>query len=291
MKSNLIPRWNPIVNSINKAFSILERLAKQVKLVKKGKGRKPKQGILRYAILIALKEFDKRSLREAEVHLSRFVCGDRVDHSVIGYWENKVEMKKLICKFITIAGSMLDKVLSSLFVMIDATKFSSWNIKEVEFTLCNRVVEQTLYPIGISFLTNNVRDPVNECLPKGNKILYADAWYDDNKALGVMFKKGYVPVVCPNKMRSRGYYRKRARKIYNQPVHRLGYRQRGRGESVFGSLTNRYGNRLNTRNKSATQTRIAARVLSYQIKILIRVNNFEIMLILRHAPKSLNQKY
>lgn len=283
MKSDLIPRWNPIINSINKGFSILKRLSQQASLKKGGRGRKPKRNILNYAMLIALKEFDKRTLRGAEVHLSKLVCEERVDHSVISYWENKPEMRSLICKFIAIAGAMLNKVLSSLFVVIDATKFSSWHIEEVEFTLCNRITKGTVYPIGISFLTHNVRDPVNECLPPGNRLLYADAWYDENKAIGVMFKKGYVPVVCPNKMRSKGHFRKRARKIYNQPIHKLGYRQRGRGESPFGSLTNWQGDRLHARTTTAMQTRIAARVLGYQIRILIRANNEEIILIVRHA--------
>ncbi|RMD66612.1 hypothetical protein D6817_03755, partial [Candidatus Pacearchaeota archaeon] len=54
--------------------------------------------------------------------------------------------------------------------------------------------------------------------------------------------------------------------------NRLAYRQRGRGESLFGSLTNEYGDRIKARNTRAIETRVAARVLAYQIKLLIRVN-------------------
>ncbi len=135
----------------------------------------------------------------------------------------------------------------------------------------------------------NIRDPVNECLPSGHKIVYADAGYDDNKTIGILFKKGYVPVVCPNKNRWRGHYRKRARKIYQQPIHRRGYRQRGRGESVFSSLTNEFGDRFNSRNELSTQTRIVSRLIVYQIKLLIRSEDKIINLdglIIRYAPKT-----
>jgi len=67
--------------------------------------------------------------------------------------------------------------------------------------------------------------------------------------------------------------------------HRLGYRQRGRGESLFGSLTNQFGDRLNVRNKIAMQTRIATRIFCYQVKLLIRCKSMIYALIVRHAQK------
>lgn len=264
----------------------MKRLEKDIKILKGGRGRKPKRNLLKYAFLIALKEFDKRTLRGAEMHLSRFVFDERVDHSVIAYWEKNPKMCILISQFIAVAGAMLDKVLSTEFTFVDATKFTSWHIEEVMIHVANRIAKETVYPIGISFKTKTVSEPVNECLPKGNKILYADAGYDDNKTIGVMFKKGYVPVVCPNKNRWKGHFRRRARKVYNQPIHRLGYRQRGRGESMFGSLTNCYGDRLHARIKQAMITRISARVLCYQIKLLIRTQTGELVLIIRHAHNS-----
>ena len=101
-----------------------------------------------------------------------------------------------------------------------------------------------------------------------------------------MFKKGYVPVVCPNKNKWRGHYRKRARKIYNQPVHRFGYRQRGSGESLFGSLTNEFGDRFKACKEESMQVRILSRIVSYQIKLLIRCDDKIIsidVIIIRHA--------
>jgi hypothetical protein len=62
----------------------------------------------------------------------------------------------------------------------------------------------------------------------------------------------------------------------------LGYRQRGRGESVFGSLTNYFGDRFKTINIQVTQTRTAVRVLVYQVKLLMRLTQ-EFLGIVRHA--------
>jgi hypothetical protein len=75
--------------------------------------------------------------------------------------------------------------------------------------------------------------------------------------------------------------------LYRQLKNRLGYRQRGRGESIFGSLTNEYGDRFKAINKEGMKTRICARVLCYQVKLLMRINQ-ELFGIIRHAPSSIN---
>lgn len=284
----MLARWCNEIFDINLALSMMHRVVQGSRLVKGGRGAKPKRNVDVYALVIAMKEYDERTLWGAEEHITRFVYKERIDHSVLSYWENKKEMPKIIAKFIGVAGAMLDKCLSSLFTFVDSTKFTSWKIRETEVTVCNRVAEQTVYPVGISFQTKTVHDPVMEAVPNGQGKIKADAWYDANKALGVMYQKGYTPIVCPHKGRLDGYWRRKARKVYKLPENKLAYRQRGRGESVFGSLTNQFGDRLNVCKKTAMQTRIAARIFCYQIKILIRAKNEVIILIVRHALKSTN---
>lgn len=267
----MLPRWCNEVSCINLALSILHRLIQQIVPERKGRGRKPKRSLARYIEIIVLKEYDERTLRGAEEHLSRLVCNERVDHSVIAYWENKKEVSNLVAKIINLAGALLDKNLSSLFTFVDSTKFTSWNIKEVTVTVCNKIALQTVYPVGISFLMKSVVAPVDEAVPEGTGKIKADAWYDEKKTIKALFDKGYVPIICPNKKRYSGFYRRKARKIYKMPENKLAYKQRGRGESVFGSLTNQFGNRFNARKTKVMKTRIASRVLSYQIKLLIRV--------------------
>jgi len=260
----------------------LKRICRKSKFLEGGRGRKPKRAVEKYAFSLVLKEFDKRTLRSAEEHLTKFVFNERVDHSVLSYWENNPKMIRLLQEFVAVAGAMLDRALSSLFSFVDATKFTNWKIEETFVTVCNRIAKETVYPIGISFEKKTVREPVDECVPPGDGLLYADAGYDDNKTIGVLFNKGYTPIVCPNKSRWKGYYRKKARKLYRMPGHRHGYKQRGRGESVFGSLTNCYGDRCYAINENAMMVVTSSRVLCYQIKLLIRINE-SYWLFIRHA--------
>lgn len=278
----MIHRWDTRVEDINLILQRLREITKRLISYKKTKGRKPKHNLEDYIILIVLKEYDKKSLRGAEVRLSEEICKERVDHSVIAYWENKEEVLMAVMKIIGIAGAILNKYLSSLFAMVDSTKFTSWKIRETEIFVCNRIAAQTVYPTGISFKKKEVASPVGECVPSGNGLLYADAWFDVNKVFKVLFEKGYTPIICPNKKRSRGFYRKRGRKLYKMKEHRLGYRQRGRGESPFGSLTNCYGDRLKVKKTIVMKIRIASRVLAYQLKILLRAT-LNLLLIVRHA--------
>lgn len=284
----MLNRWCNEVFDINLALFQMRKIVRKSNVMKGGRGAKPKRDVSVYALIIALKEYDERTLRGAETHITRLISKERVDHSVISYWENKKEMPEIIAQFVSIAGAMLEKYLSSLFTFVDATKFSSWNLEEVNIHVCNKIANGTVYPIGLSFITGSISEPVSKAVPSGEGLAYLDAGYDDNKTIGVMFKKGYTPIVCPNKSRWKGHWRKKARKLYRMPEHRLGYRQRGRGESVFGSLTNQFGDRLNVRNYIAMQTRIATRVFCYQIKLLIRCGDMVFVLIVRHAPRDSN---
>lgn len=266
-------RWDSITEDIN--FFLLRikiLIRKTANKLRNQRGRPPKHAPEKYLELIAAKEFDRKSLRGAEVRLSKDICKERVDHSVIAYWENKPEVTESFVKAVREAGKILDSHLSSEFSVIDATIFTSWLKDDIEFHLFNRISEETVYPIGMSFLTSSVSAPVNEAIDPGGGKLYADAWYDDNKSLGIMFEKGYTPIVSPVSTRWKGYHRKKARKLYRNIKNRLGYRQRGRGESVFGSLTNYFGDRFRTINEQVNKTRTAVRVFVYQVKLLMRIN-------------------
>ena len=281
-------RWNTAQNDLNLAFYEIKRLTqKLIRKKEETRGRPPKHDPVKYAQLIVMKEFcDSLSLRKAEVRLSKFVVGERVDHSVIAYWENKPEIARCLKIIVKRAGRLLDNILRKIFTFVDATKMTTWHIEEIQFHIACRIARETVYPIGVSFLKETIRKPVQECLPDGKGRVYADAGYDDNKTIRVMFKKGYYPIVCPNKNRWRGYWRKKARKIYRMPINRRGYRHRGRGESIFGSLTNEFGDRLHARNEQSLQARVIGRIISYQIKLLIRCNDKKIIivvLIIRHA--------
>jgi hypothetical protein len=124
-------------------------------------------------LIIALKEYDERTLRGAEAHITRLINKERIDHSVLSYWENKKEMPEIVAQFINIAGAMLERYLSSLFTFVDATRFSSWNMNEINIHVCNRIANGTVYPIGLSFTTGSVAQPVSEAVPSGSGLAYS----------------------------------------------------------------------------------------------------------------------
>jgi len=265
-------RWDSISEDISVFISLVKKSVRKVlsKINIKPRGRPPKRSRVDYITLLVLKEDEKKSLRGTERRLSHTIFKERIDHSVIAFWEKKADVQLVLEEVIREIGKALIKNLPHDFTMVDATKFSNWKNEEIMFHLCNRICSETVYPTGISFLTGSVKAPVNQAVDHGEGKLYADAGYDDNATLGVIFEKGYEPIVCPNSQRRKGYYRRKARKLYRMLINRLGYRQRGRGESCFGSLTNKFGDRLKVINEQVMRIRITARVISYQIKLLIR---------------------
>jgi len=269
----MISRWDSKAEDINLLKKEAKRFARRVlPNIKKGRGRPPKHAIEDYLSLIVIKEDEKKSLRKAEKRLSKQICKERVDHSVIAYWEKKIETSDYLRLVIRAVGIRLEKLLSYQFSVVDATDMTSWHGELTTFHLINRICDETVYPIGISFLTGSVKAPVDQAVPDGKGKAYLDAGYDDNKTIMVMFGKNYEPIVCPNKGRWKGYWRKKARKLYKDPENRLGYRQRGRGESFFGSLTNAFGDRLTARCKPTMIVRLTARVIALQLKLLIRAS-------------------
>jgi hypothetical protein len=54
------------------------------------------------------------------------------------------------------AGRILDKHLRKIFSFVDATKFTTWNVKEIQIHVANRIAQETVYPIGVSFLKKNI---------------------------------------------------------------------------------------------------------------------------------------
>lgn len=80
-------RWDTTVENINLVLDKVRKIIRRALPKREGRGRKPKHNVADYATLVVLKEYEKRTLRGAEVMLSKLVCKERVDHSVISYWE------------------------------------------------------------------------------------------------------------------------------------------------------------------------------------------------------------
>jgi len=271
----LLTRWNPKICDINTFLQTLEKYCPDFSFEKK-RGRPAKRTLKQYVELIAAKEEKSASLREAETDHSQKICGERVDHSVIHYWEKKLET--IFTQLVNVLARKLTVMLFPLFCIIDATKFSNWTMHETEFHSFTLITRETVFPINIWFGSASPSLATLNVIVPGCGQLMCDRWYDDNKAMGFMFEAGYIPIVKPQKNRFSGFWRRKARKVYDAVV----YQQRSRGESPFGTLTNTYGDRLVTYLPSTTRTRIAARIVSYITKLLIRAEGA--FRLIRHAP-------
>ena len=265
------PRWYSGLKNLNLFLRVLKENIPWIRR-KKQRGRPPKHSIRKYLQLIVAKEFQRCSLRGAEQNLSKRICRTRVDHSVIAYWEKK--LSALVASVILFIGLVIERILGYNFSFIDSTKFTTWHCREVEFHTLVRVGNGFLYPVNACFGSVSPKVVAKRILIPGKGKLLADRWYDDNIVFKYAIKNGYEPVIKPNKNRDRGYWRRIGRKIYNQIHNRYFYKQRSRGESIFASLTNEFGDRLNSRLKETTATRIGARILTHQIKLLMRIFSY-----------------
>ena len=257
-------------------YTTVNSLRKLLPNIKPNKrGQPPKHPLKDYLILIVLKESKKSSLMDAETDWSEFVCGERIDHSVISYWENHMP-RESIEEAVRIIGSRLEELIGYDFSVIDATAFSNWYQDTQSFHLVNRICRETVYPVSIKPDTLDPIPNTRDTIIPGSGLFMGDRWYDVNGVFRAVYEHGYTPLIKPQRMRCSGHWRRKGRKVYDLQWRM--YRHRGRGESVFGSLTNAYGDRLNSRMDITTYTRSCARVIAYQVKIYIRaIDNGSVM--------------
>jgi len=119
----------------------------------------------------------------------------------------------------------------------------------VRVTLTVRISYGIVYAVKAYISTpSTVIDEVDNALPPGSRLLMMDRYYDVEDAMEIYSQRGYIPLVKPNSGRNRGYHRR----IYRRISDTIGdnYRHRGRGESVFRSLINQYGERLKNTSKT-----------------------------------------
>ena len=178
----MYPRWFTALNCIDNFLEQLDKIIPELEIPRKRRGRPPKHPIQDYLRLLIIKEFKKRSLRSTETDYSELVCEQRVDHSVIHYWEKNID-RDLIEEIIVLIGQKLDNSFNYEYTFIDATEFTSWNKNPLIFHVSCRITKETVYPTGIHYgLGRTVKESVEGCLVHGEGDVLADAWYDSNDA-------------------------------------------------------------------------------------------------------------
>ena len=123
----------------------------------------------------------------------------------------------------------------------------------------------TLLPVHAK-LTGSEVEFVKD-IPEGVGFMFGDGVFNAKPVLNTIASKGYTPIVEKG-LTSPGRYGARIRdRAYNESLHT--YRSIGEG-IIFGALTVEFGDRIKTKKRESTKTRILLRITIYCLKIIVR---------------------
>jgi len=98
-------------------------------------------------------------------------------------------------------------------------------------------------------------------IPEGGFML-GDGVFDAKPVLNTIASKGYTPIVKKGLTSPGGYGARIRDRAYNESLHAY----RGIGEGIFRALTVEFGDRIKTKKKESTETRILLRTTIYRLK-------------------------
>ncbi|RLF51528.1 MAG: hypothetical protein DRN24_04800 [Thermoplasmata archaeon] len=85
--------------------------------------------------------------------------------------------------------------------------FSNWKNQGIEVHVFARISKESVYPVSIYFGKVSSSKAVPRVITNGNGFILADRWYDVNDVYRIVYKKGYIPLIKPQRTRGRGYWR------------------------------------------------------------------------------------
>ena len=96
--------------------------------------------------------------------------------------------------------------------------------------------------------------------------MFGDGAFDAKPVLNTIASKGYIPMVKRGLASPGGYGARIRDRAYDESL----YAYRSVGEGIFGALTVEFGDRIKTKKKESTETRILLRITIYCLKIIVR---------------------
>ena len=96
--------------------------------------------------------------------------------------------------------------------------------------------------------------------------MFGDGAFDAKPVLNTIASKGYIPIVKRGLTSPRGYGARIRDRAYDESL----YAYRSVGEGIFGALTVEFGDRIKTKKRESTKTRILTRIAIYCLKIIVR---------------------
>lgn len=126
-------------------------------------------GVSSRCVGLVVRERVRWSLRLAEAELSYLIFGERVDHSVIHYWEARLRETGVLKAILEEIGRIIESRLSYRYSVLDWTEISTWSRGDVMLHVAARISEDTVYPVGayVSYSGEPVAEEVMNALPPG----------------------------------------------------------------------------------------------------------------------------
>ena len=102
---------------------------------------------------------------------------------------------------------------------------------------------------------------------KKNRRSHKDKAYDDEDTFEKEFEKGLIPNTVPKENSKKGFWRKKARRVYNNELRK---KMRGLVEGVFGGMQTETDNKVRYKLDKTRKTYIALRALAHEIRTYLR---------------------
>ena len=96
--------------------------------------------------------------------------------------------------------------------------------------------------------------------------MFGDEAFDAKPVLNSIASKDYIPIVKKSLTSPGGYGARIRDRAYDESL----YAYRSIREEIFGALTVEFGDRIKTKKKESTETRILLRITIYCLKIIVR---------------------
>ena len=257
----MLCRWDVRVYDVGLLMAVLDYVLDLMDLDSEFRGKRLERPPRLYIKALVLREICKVSLRYAE-GLSLTCFGVRVPKSALHYWEMR-------------HGDIVERFLRALFRLLslmeydysimDSTKLTDWLRGLHELFINVRVRGGCmLFPVHAQLTDSEVE--FARGIPEGVGFMFGDGAFDAKPVLNTIASKGYIPMVKRGLTSPMGYGAKIRDRIYDETL----YACRSVGEGIFGALTVEFGDRIKTKKRESTETRILLRLIIYCLKITVR---------------------
>jgi len=277
------------IKNFRKIWNFLDELVDQlgIAFVENGRGRKPKLSLRILTKMCIFMGYFYLTLDEMEGLLD-LLEKTTLDRSNIDRWFIKFDDEYAI-KATRMLHERIEKMFRKGEYISDSTKFTSDRYYEMihKGEMIIELLTMKLHILVVYFISAGIlsianlsvthgdahdapvyRDVILEDIPlKKKRRSHKDKAYDDEATFEKEFEKGLIPNTVPKENSKKGFWRKKARKLYDDKLRKM---FRGLVEGLFGGMQTETDNKVRYRLDRTRKTYIALRGLAHEIRTYLR---------------------